>query len=163
MKPFIAPAVVLAIVLVFVSSRSVLVTAQQPDAAAPPAVSQPAVQHPSVTPPGDFGFPVQQPPSPIVGPKNPAAVSLTDLVQQLKEVRRRKAELQQEEAKITTVIRQRIEEEKKLHQEVLRLIGAPDGQEPKADDIPRPEINVDRNNGLPKQRGEQRVPDGLPK
>jgi hypothetical protein len=150
MKPFIAPAVVLAIVLVFVSSRSVLVTAQQPDAAAPPAVSQPAVQHPSVTPPGDFGFPVQQPPSPIVGPKNPAAVSLTDLVQQLKEVRRRKAELQQEEAKI-------------LHQEVLRLIGAPDGQEPKADDIPRPEINVDRNNGLPKQRGEQRVPDGLPK
>jgi hypothetical protein len=163
MKHFVAPALVLAIVAVFVLGRSVIVTAQQPEREAP----APAFPIALPTPAAGFNPPIASVPPDLAVPMPPTVATLNDLVRALKDVRQKKAELQQEEEKLTAEIRKKIADEKKVHEEVLRLIGTPDGQEPKANDVRRPEKNVDdespRNDALPKQRGENRVPDGLPK
>ena len=136
MKHFAAPALVLAIVAVFVMGRSVIVTAQQPGSL-PPAISPVALPVPAApqlappTPNGDFAFPVQPLTPPVAAAQPLTVATLNDLVRALKEVRQKKAELQQEEEKLTAAIRQKIEQEKKVHEEVLQMLGTATREEPK--------------------------------
>src|SRR4051794_41016019 len=107
MKHCTAPALVLAIIVVFVLGRFVFVTAQAPESDTPATVSQPALPNPSVTP--GVGAPVFVQPlaPPVAAPQPPTVATLSDLVQALKDVRQKKADLQQQEEKLTTAIRKK--------------------------------------------------------
>ena len=146
MKRYSAPAAALAIVAALVLGRSLFVTAQQPiGVGLPPAFPN----APSLPEPGSSPFIPQATPG-VSAPKDAAAASLPELVELLKGVRQQKAELQRKEEQITATIRKKIEEEKKLHDEVLQLIGAPNGNAPKGNGVSDPKINIEDRNTLPK-------------
>jgi hypothetical protein len=112
MKRFVVPAASLAVVAALICGRSFLATAQQSIPVLPPS---PAIT--SYVPA----------PSPAVpASKELSASSLAELVQMLKTVRQQKSELQFMEEKIATTIRQKIEEEKKLHEKVQQLLDNPE-------------------------------------
>ena len=122
MKRFGVLAAGLAVVAALVCGRAFLATAQQPTPIAPSAPT--------------FIGPVTLPPTPgVSAPAVPAskdlgASSLQELVQMLKTVRQQKAELNLVEEKITTTIRQKIEEEKKQHEAVQQLLDNPEEEKP---------------------------------
>jgi hypothetical protein len=116
MKRFVVLAAGLAVVAALVCGRSFLATAQQP---------APDVQPPR--PPTTYA---PAPPAAVPASKDITTASLPELVQMLKTVRQQKAELKLVEEKITTTIRQKIEEEKKQHETVQQLLDNPEEEKP---------------------------------
>jgi hypothetical protein len=114
-----------------------------------------------------LSLPLQPQPPRVAAPKDPTTASLAELVQELKEVQRQKAELQQQEEKLTTEIRARIVKEKKVQEQVLHLLDGLKGESPKNNGARHPDINVDdespKNNGIQKQPGEKQGGDNVPK
>jgi hypothetical protein len=149
MKNCIAPALVLVIVAALLWSRSVFVAAQQPGTVEYQVSSPPPLPTATVSP-GDLPLPVASRPPAVATPAPPTVSTLDDLVRALKDVRQKKADLQQQEEKLTTAIRQKIEQERKVHEEVLQMLDASGGESP-------------RNNGAREQRSKPDDRDIRPK